>query len=964
MRLILLSLLAGAWAEAETSDADVTNLLQMIPSQELPSVKASNTDGAQSQLREVAEMERPGFISADDKWSNSALLTIADATRPEPTEAKITITEPRVGAALQADSTDTVREVGAMPVSTPVASMSLAEARQFAAELTHLDSTKPKPRAFETISEDESSAPRSSKPKPSAFETTSEEVPSDLRTANMARAFGTASEEEATSDAGATKPKPSAFETTSEEAPSDLRTATMARAVETTSASEETTSDLRTTKRKPRAFETTSEEEATSDPRATKPKPRAFETISEDESSAPKSTKTKPTAFETTSEEVPSDLRTAKVAHAVETTSASEETTSDLRTTKRKPRAFETTSEEEATSDPRATKPKPRAFETISEDESSAPKSTKTKPTAFETTSEEVPSDLRTTKRKPRAFETTSEEETSDLRTAKPKPRAFETTSEDESSAPRSTKPKPSAFETPSEEETSDLRTTKQKPRAFETTSEEETSDLRTTKPKPHAFETISQDESRAPRSPKPSAFETTSEEETSDLRTTKQKPRAFETTSEEETSDLRTTKPKPHAFETISQDESSAPKKAKELQQDPEPAEVPLPEQRDEDMSESSNKRSKKVLVKTADAVRGSRSSESLQEAANKEACSAWLRECRDAINIDACVQYKGFCMEAGTHELIDRSAVGQTELGISKMAAAEETVNPKSRTAHHVADEPVVASETESTVDSGAWSGDVTRIGEGGFGTDKDPESVGVTEFTESTLRAEKEAGPAATAAETETAEMPEADLDEPVQAAPRKSAAKSTEPIEPVEPDSSAEGQPALEAAEAESSEPSETLEPVTASAGEPNTDALEEPVDPSIELADARQKRPAPRFGFTAASQSIVSGSEAARPASHSKPLPAEPEVPGKAAWAFGQAASTMTNNREVEIPSTTFELSRVDALGTPSASLGLAQSEGEHQHLVNAKENLCALWRSMCGRVRSAEVCDKYASICQ
>ena len=111
----MLCMAAGAAGDTESSDADVTNLLQLI--NPLP-----DASGAHSHLH------GSDFTSPDDKWSTSALTV--KAVKPA-TRAKIVVTERHL-ASSQRTAVPTIRS---MPAS-------LAEP----AQLAHLGATKPKVR--------------------------------------------------------------------------------------------------------------------------------------------------------------------------------------------------------------------------------------------------------------------------------------------------------------------------------------------------------------------------------------------------------------------------------------------------------------------------------------------------------------------------------------------------------------------------------------------------------------------------------------------------------------------------------------------------------------------------------------------------------------------------------------------------------------------------------------------------
>ena len=242
---------------------------------------------------------------------------------------------------------------------------------------------------------------------------------------------------------------------------------------------------------------------------------------------------------------------------------------------------------------------------------------------------------------------------------------------------------------------------------------------------------------------------------------------------------------------------------------------------------------------------------------------------------------------------------------------------------------------------------------------------------------------------AAEAETAEAPEQDPTEPVQSvSPTAEAAEApeqaaTEPVQSVSPaveEAEAPEQaatepvqgvsPAAEAPEAEA----EAAEAPEQDATEPKSEAgvETEPVDgnpATTATADRVLEPEVPVKADTLKSEVSDATEEAAAPilGSKSQAMPSISDLEPKsanAAWVFGQAASTLTNNQEVGLQSTTFGLTRVDALGTSAGSLTLAQRELENQHLASVKENLCALWHTMCGHVTTAEICIKYASVCQ
>ena len=228
---------------------------------------------------------------------------------------------------------------------------------------------------------------------------------------------------------------------------------------------------------------------------------------------------------------------------------------------------------------------------------------------------------------------------------------------------------------------------------------------------------------------------------------------------------------------------------------------------------------------------------------------------------------------------------------------------------------------------------------------------------------------------ATEAGAAEAPEQDATEPVQSV---SPAAEAPEAEAEVPDATEAG--AAPAPERNATEPAEAPE-AEAEAPEapeaPEQDAMEpkseadgvetEPVDgePATSSAD-RVLEPEVPVKAEALKSGVSEPEEAAAPIGLKSQAMSSVSDPPKAnaAWVFGQAASTLTNNQEVGLQSTTFGLTRVDALGTSAGSLTLAQRELENQRLTSVKENLCALWHTMCGRVATAEMCVKYAGVCQ
>ena len=675
-------------------------------------------------------------------------------------------------------------------------------------------------------------------------------------------------------------------------------------------------------------------------------------------------------------------------------------------------------------------KPKPRAFAATSEEADVVAGSSK-KPHAEEDSRDTIQS----SKHKPHAFAATSEETGAAEATSwKHRPRAFKTISDE----PMPVVPtpekhhKPRAFQTPSEEGMPVVPTPAKhhKPRAFATPSEEGMPVVPTpAKHKPHAFATTSEEDMPVVASAtkrKPHAFATTSEEDMPVVASaTKRKPHAFATTSEEDMPVAASaTKRKPQAFETTSEEAvpvlASATRKAKKARTHD--------ELDDESAEKGSEAAAKEVLLKVSRAAESeskesSQVEESLKAAAKKEACNSWLQDCRSNFNVDACMQYKGFCTDvaSSTPELVAGSAatsIGQTEPEISQMAAdvvnldakakvpkllperaeldrTSKTAGPAVLTAANQVTESADSEDSEDSAD--ILASDVSQSGVAGFGTDKAPvvavakdaEKEAEKEAEEEVEKeeVEKEAKEEADEAIPEVLEAPEVEVAEAEAEEPPASAASEEEPpaeeptpLEAEEMSPAEHAEPTAEAEESASEDEEEEAAPTPilesravaqtsdeelADAEESAEAAEEEPAEaaePSTGLP-AEDEEPVPRFGFTAASHYITSNSEHASTAEKLKTSP-EDSAPGRAAWTFGQAASTMTNNQEVGVRSTTFELSRVDALGASTGSLGLAQSEGDKQHLASARENLCALWRSMCGRVATNQACLKYASICQ
>ena len=443
-------------------------------------------------------------------------------------------------------------------------------------------------------------------------------------------------------------------------------------------------------------------------------------------------------------------------------------------------------------------------------------------------------------------------------------------------------------------------------------------------------------------------------------------------------------------------------PKKSTELvpelsseEVEPEPAEL--------SSSKVKTSKSKSVLTDAAVSQASHGGAKRLHDLA-AAACKDWLHECRSIstdFNVDACMHYKSFCLD-GTPGLIEGSAmaVGQADHAVSKMAAdimGAPTQSPKksAETADAAATAPSQADTVESKTLGDGISTGISQSGVGGFGTDREPETA-PTASTESTDRVEEISKDALSPiTEAEAAEV-------------RKQGSEELEKLD--ESDESSDPQPEgldakttsstntaeASAGEVESSSDVHELDPEVPATPEPSefldsgsaeSDAdTEEPSAAAETLEsdqlDQPQVRPEAPLLSSTDSMGSTDSMDSTDSTAHSRithssisrsdrsdisdsPGTAKSKPMSNAGWVFGQAASTLTNNQEVDqgIQSTTFELSRVDALGASAGSLTLAQSEQEQERLASAKENLCALWHSMCRRVTTAEVCVKYASIC-
>ncbi|CAE7215954.1 nipblb [Symbiodinium necroappetens] len=231
----------------------------------------------------------------------------------------------------------------------------------------------------------------------------------------------------------------------------------------------------------------------------------------------------------------------------------------------------------------------------------------------------------------------------------------------------------------------------------------------------------------------------------------------------------------------------------------------------------------------------------------------------------------------------------------------------------------------------------------------TEQDATEAGAAEVPEQdATEPVQSVSPAAEAPEAE-AEVPDA-TEAGAAPAPERNA---TEPAEA--PEAEAEAPEAPEAPEQDAMEPKSEADGVETEPvdGEPATSSADRVLEPEVPV-----KAEALKSGVSEPEEAAPIGLKSQAMSSVSDPPKAN------AAWVFGQAASTLTNNQEVGLQSTTFGLTRVDALGTSAGSLTLAQRELENQRLTSVKENLCALWHTMCGRVATAEMCVKYAGVCQ
>eukprot|EP00439_Symbiodinium_sp_Y106_P065242 s1446_g10.t1 len=346
----------------------------------------------------------------------------------------------------------------------------------------------------------------------------------------------------------------------------------------------------------------------------------------------------------------------------------------------------------------------------------------------------------------------------------------------------------------------------------------------------------------------------------------------------------------------------------------------------------------------------------------------------------------------EPAVEEAAERAAEEAESSEAAEPAAADEEAEPSevAEPAEEEAEPTEVAEPVAEEAESGEAEEAEPEVAEPAA---EEAESTAVAEPAAEEAESSEVAEPAveeaepSDAAETVTEEAESTEVEEP--------AAEEAEPTEIAEPVAE-EAEPAAAAEPSQEAESSEVVEPAASEAAEAVP----------TEASDASGTVSQP-FGFTVAHHSTTSSSKRSAKAVASKTLSSttakkstkkstksvkskrksttstksltsktskskklvtakthSKSNEGSSEFVLPQAATAVTNHQEVGVPSTTFELSRLDALGAGAGTLGLAQKQGDPQDFETARSNMCSWWLQVCGKVAKASVCDKLARLIQ
>ncbi|CAE7253977.1 unnamed protein product [Symbiodinium sp. KB8] len=352
-----------------------------------------------------------------------------------------------------------------------------------------------------------------------------------------------------------------------------------------------------------------------------------------------------------------------------------------------------------------------------------------------------------------------------------------------------------------------------------------------------------------------------------------------------------------------------------------------------------------------------------------------------------------------------VEEAAERAAEEAESNEAAEPAAEEPAAEEAAEVADADAAAEAAEPAAAEEAEPSEVTEpaVEEEAESTEVAEPAAEEAESSQVAEEAEPEvAEPAAEEAESTEVAEPAAEEAEPSDVV--EPAAEEAESTEVAEPATEGAAEP-TEVAEpvAEEAEPSEEVEPEPASQEAESSEVPATEVQPT-EASDIASGTVSQPFGFTVARHSTSSSKTSAKAVASkkvssttakkstkkstksvkskksttstksltSKSTKSKKLVKatahrksseGSSKFVLPQAVTAVTK-QEVAVPTTTFALSRLDALGAGAGTLGLAQQQGDRQDFETARTNMCSWWLQVCGKVATAGVCDKYASLCR